>query len=184
MTCWLAAAIEEQGAATSKIARNVAQTSSAAQAVASRIPEVSSEATNTGERAAQVNALSSTVAHSIDQLRHVLVQAVRTAAPEVNRRRAPRYVLNCPATLTAAGRDRVVTVENASEGGVQLSGAIDDLTAGMAVQLAIQGLAQRVSGTVKSVEAGHTHLNFVPSSDFAQAFRSMVDGLKPMDQVA
>ena len=80
----IAAAIEEQEAATGEIARNVLQTSNAAQEVATRIADVSSEASATGECASQVNRLSGQVATSIDQLRRVLIETIRTATPQEN----------------------------------------------------------------------------------------------------
>ncbi|WP_448189464.1 methyl-accepting chemotaxis protein [Azospirillum sp. sgz301742] len=184
----IATAIDQQGSATNEIARNVAQTSTAAQEVATRIAQVSDEASVTGERATQVNSLSGLVAQSIDQLRHVVIEAVRTATPEVNRRASPRYALNRPGTLSVAGRSCPVTVENASEGGAQVSGAVAGLSAGNAVQLAVQGIDRIIPAVVKGVEDGHVHLTFtLPAADtpaFADAFRRLVAGLRPMDRAA
>ena len=184
----IATAIDQQGAATNEIARNVAQTSTAAQEVASRIAQVSAEASVTGERATQVNSLSGLVAQSIDQLRHVVIEAVRTATPEVNRRRAPRYALNRPGTLSVGGRQAKITVENASEGGAQIAGDVAGLAKGSAVQLSVQGIDRNIPAVVKSVEDGRAHLTFtLPAADtpaFAEAFRRLAAGLKPMDRAA
>ncbi|WP_431862326.1 methyl-accepting chemotaxis protein [Azospirillum sp.] len=184
----IATAIDQQGAATSEIARTVAQTSEAAQEVAERIAQVSAEASVTGERATQVNSLSGMVAQSIDQLRHVVIEAVRTATPEVNRRRLPRYPLNRPGTLAVGARQSAVTVENASEGGAQVAGDIAGLSPGSAVQLSVRGMERAIPATVKRIEDGRAHLTFtVPASDapaFAETFRRLVAGLRPLERAA
>ncbi|PWC34284.1 methyl-accepting chemotaxis protein [Azospirillum sp. TSO35-2] len=191
----VAAAIEEQEAATGEIARNVVQTSSAAQEVASRIAHVSAEATTTGERASEVNALSNRVAASIDQLRRVLIEAIRTATPEVNRRTAPRYALNRPGRLMVGGREAAVTVDNASEGGARLSGLPAELLAGLAVgaslRLALPGL-EPVPAMVRALEgvgaAARLHVTVtLPDAEqqqFADRFRRTVTGLAPLGRDA
>jgi methyl-accepting chemotaxis protein len=69
----IAAAMEQQSAATQEISRNVIETSKAAQEVSSRIAMASQEADQTGSQAAHVRQGSSEVASSIEELRHVLV---------------------------------------------------------------------------------------------------------------
>jgi methyl-accepting chemotaxis protein len=75
----IAAAIEEQSAATQEIGRNVAATSQAVGAVASRIANVSAEALRTGEQASHLRSGTSTVADGVEMLRRVLVEVVRTS---------------------------------------------------------------------------------------------------------
>lgn len=198
----VAAAIEEQEAATGEIARNVAQTSNAAQEVATRIAAVSQEATATGERASEVNALSTRVASSIDQLRRVLIEAIRTATPEVNRRAAPRYPLNRPGRLTIAGREVAATIDNASEGGAQISGLPQECWTGLAqgtvLSVALPGL-EPVPATVRAIDgsvgggiggtgSGRLHVTFTlrdaDRERFAGQFRRIVAGLVPMDGAA
>lgn len=76
----IAAAIEEQSAATQEISRNVAATSEAVSDVAQRIAQVSGEVSHTGQQAAQVKSGSGAVATSVEELRRVLVDVVRSAA--------------------------------------------------------------------------------------------------------
>ena len=96
----VAAAIEEQNAATKEIARNVTESGSAVQEVTSRIAEVSAEARTTGEQAAQLRATSDQVAGDIALLRGALVRTVRTATVEADRRLEARAVLDEPCTVT------------------------------------------------------------------------------------
>jgi len=118
----IAAAVEEQSAATQEIARNVTETAGAAREVSARIARVSSEAANTGDRAALVRTVAGQVADSIDDLRRILIHVVRTATTDVDRRRLPRFGLNRPAFVTVQGERRSVTVVNVSRGGALLTG--------------------------------------------------------------
>ena len=61
----VAAAVDEQSAATQEIARNLVQTTNATQEVSTRIGRVSREAAGTGEHAADVKLISENVAQSI-----------------------------------------------------------------------------------------------------------------------
>ncbi|MFC7335071.1 PAS domain-containing methyl-accepting chemotaxis protein [Rhodocista pekingensis] len=75
----IAAAIEEQAAATGEIARSVAEAAEAARNVSTRIADVSEEASATGSDAARVRDEASEVATSVEDLRQVIVQVVRSA---------------------------------------------------------------------------------------------------------
>ncbi len=189
----IASAVQEQEAATGEIARNVEQTTQAAQEVANRIANVSSEATATGERASAVMSLSDSVATSIDQLRHVLVETIRTATPEVNRRQFDRHLLNRPGRLRVGGQDVAVTIDNASEGGAQISGvppsALAQLREGTAVQVMVPGIDGVVPATVRSQgRNAQLHLTFtLPASEqnrFADQFRRVVSGAALLAQPA
>ncbi|MGE4280773.1 MAG: methyl-accepting chemotaxis protein [Magnetospirillum sp.] len=96
----IAAAVQEQDAATQEIVRNVVETSDAAREVSDHIAAVAHEAQSTGDRADEVSQLLGSMAGKIQDLRKVLNAAVRTATPEVNRRRNPRIALEAPANLS------------------------------------------------------------------------------------
>ncbi len=185
----IAFAVQQQESATSEISRNVAQTTQAAQEVANRIADVSSEATATGARASTVMTLSDSVAASIDQLRHVLIETIRTATPEVNRRRFSRHPLNRPGHLRLDHQDVAVTIDNASEGGAQISGlppsALAKLTEGMAAQLILPGVDNPVPALVRSRDRNaQIHLTFTLTdgerSGFADQFRRLTAGFAPL----
>ncbi|CAO3429583.1 methyl-accepting chemotaxis protein [Azospirillum doebereinerae] len=119
----VAAAVEEQAAATQEISRNVTQTASAATDVSVRIDEVSREAATTGSRAAALRAGASGVAHSIDELMHVLVRAVRTATEDVDRRHLPRYQVDAPCAVDGPNGRVTVQLLDISRHGAALAGA-------------------------------------------------------------
>ncbi|MGQ3046097.1 MAG: methyl-accepting chemotaxis protein [Niveispirillum sp.] len=117
----IAAAIEEQGAATQEISRNVLQAADAAREVAARIADVSNEAAATGDRAGTVRVTAADVAHSVTDLRSVLVRVVRTSMAEVDRRLTQRFKVDAVGTITIDGRRHEVTVRDLSNGGALLS---------------------------------------------------------------
>ncbi|HET6839678.1 MAG TPA: cache domain-containing protein [Bradyrhizobium sp.] len=75
----IAAAIEQQNAATSEIARNVTQTADGAREVSTRIAEVSGEATRLGDEAGRVHNSAADVSNALSSLREAIVQAVRSS---------------------------------------------------------------------------------------------------------
>ena len=76
----IAAAVEEQHAATSEISRNVTETANGAREVSTRITEVSGEATRLGDEAGRVRGCAADVSEAVSSLRRVIVTAVRSSA--------------------------------------------------------------------------------------------------------
>lgn len=75
----IAAAVEQQGAATTEIARNVAETSNAANEMTNRIKDVSSEAIDTGRHAAEVHEGTVALNKDLEELRHSVIRVVRAS---------------------------------------------------------------------------------------------------------
>ena len=76
----IAAAVEQQHAATTEIARNVTETANGAREVSTRIAEVSGEATRLGDEAGRVHSCAADVTDAVSSLRRVIVHAVRSSA--------------------------------------------------------------------------------------------------------
>jgi methyl-accepting chemotaxis protein len=182
----IAAAIEEQSAATSEIARNVAQTAEAANEVSSRIGEVSSEALATQDRARQVSGIADEVAEAIKLLRGTLVRVVRTATPEVNRRRYPRYRLDREITVELGGQHLQVKLGSISQDGALFE--LDSLSAEQTVRLSIPGLGDAVPAKVLATENGRCHVSFDLDDRAAKSFNDrladVVRGLTPLADAA
>jgi methyl-accepting chemotaxis protein len=132
----VAAAVEEQDAATGEIARNVQQSAQAAQETSDRIIEVASEAANTGRQADMVDQMLDAMAEQVAELGHVLTRVVRTATPDVNRRSAPRYAIREKVRVgehegevadISLGGVRVVGLPNASCPGQRCTVQVGDL---------------------------------------------------------
>lgn len=98
----IAAAVEEQGAATAEISRNVAETASAANEMAGRNAEVSREAEQTGKHAAEVRDAELNCA--MVGLRHSVIRAVRTSTTEVDRGKTARHKVDLDCRVSVTGR--------------------------------------------------------------------------------
>ncbi len=90
----IAAAIEQQSAATQEITRNIRETSDAAQEVARRIAEVSKEAEANGGQSAALRVQTDALSSSVSGLQEMLVHVVRTSVEEANRRSPARVATN------------------------------------------------------------------------------------------
>jgi methyl-accepting chemotaxis protein/aerotaxis receptor len=99
----VAAAIEQQTAATHEIARNVAESGAAVQEVTSRIAEVSREAAEVGDQAGHVRGNSGDIANDIASLRGALVRTIRTATADADRRLETRAEIAEACTITFDG---------------------------------------------------------------------------------
>jgi methyl-accepting chemotaxis protein len=86
----VAAAMEQQGAATGAISRSMSQTTGAAEEIAQRIAEVSQEAGETGQRAAEVRLSTGVLSGLVTDVRNSVIRVVRTSNEDVNRRAGPR----------------------------------------------------------------------------------------------
>ncbi|MDQ2102300.1 methyl-accepting chemotaxis protein [Azospirillum isscasi] len=183
----IASAMDEQGAATSEISRNVGQTAAAAQEVSARIANVSEEAAVTGNRADEVRRVASDVAGSIDHLRQMLVRAVRTATPEVDRRRAPRFEVNLPCTIAGAAGPLKGQLTNLSEGGATIRG-LERTEVGSRGVLTIPGCSLSIPFAVLGGKEQDLHIRFEPAPDvadrFAADFKRITAGLHPLPAVA
>ncbi|WP_051140770.1 PilZ domain-containing protein [Azospirillum brasilense] len=183
----IAAAMEEQAAATQEISRNVVETSNAAQEVSVRIAAVSSDADQTGSQASGVRAGSDEVATSIDELRRVLVRVVRTSTSDADRRRSPRYRVNEACGVVVHGRDQSGTLTDLSNGGAMLSG-IAGLGVGDRGTLRLDRFGLTVAFEVRAIDKTAIHVRFAESDvalpRFRDAFAQLTRGLQPVATAA
>ena len=152
----IAAAMEEQSAATQEISRNVLETTNAAQDVAQLISAVSRDASETGEQAAEVRRASGDIAGSIYQLRQVLVRLVRTSTAETNRRMFERVPVDAPCQITMGGATTSAKIRDISEGGAFVEGA--EGRAGERGSLTVAG--NNIQFEARSAGSGRLHVMF------------------------
>jgi methyl-accepting chemotaxis protein len=178
----IAAAIEQQSAATSEISLNVSQTAGAANEVSTRIAHVSGEAHATDQRATEVSGIATEVAEAIELLRSTLIRVVRTATPEVNRRRFPRYRLDRQITVNMGGQKLQAKLGNISEGGALFE--LDSLGTDQSLRLTIPGLTETLPAKVLATENGFCHVSFDLDDIAAKRFAETVRGLTPLAEAA
>jgi methyl-accepting chemotaxis protein len=156
----IAAAVEQQGAATAEIARNVTETASASDSISARNAEVSAEADQTGRLAKQVLEGATELTNAVGQLRQSVIRTVRTATSEVDRRSQQRVAVDLPCSVTPdGGAPAVARVMNLSEGGAALTGA-SDLPLGCRGMLRVDGLGGSLPFRVVGANDGLLRLKF------------------------
>jgi methyl-accepting chemotaxis protein len=133
----IAAAVEEQNAASQEIRRNAGTTAEMARAVCRASLEIAGE---------------------VRALPHTLVQALRTSVAEVDRRVAARVVVDLVASMRCAGAVATVTMRDVSTGGAHVSGQI--ARRGARGTLSCPGLAAEIGFTVVDADANGSRLRF------------------------
>ena len=143
----IAAAVEEQGTATTEIARSIGETANAAGGMSERSAEVSVEAENTGTRAGQF--LNETVAlnDAVNALRDVVLQVIRGSGGGTDRRGDRRRPCRVEARLLCRGQAGTIVLQDISESGCsgETSGRYQD---GDQVELALERFGIRLQGSV------------------------------------
>jgi methyl-accepting chemotaxis protein len=146
----IAAAVEQQGAATAEIARNVAQTAQTADDMTSRVAEVSAEAVENGRQAGMVHDGAAAVANAVGALKHIVMRVVRTSTTEVDRRLNHRLEVDVPARLTVAGQPPYACrVVDLSEDGARVS-KVPSLAPGTRARLDIEGIGAGLQVAVRN----------------------------------
>jgi methyl-accepting chemotaxis protein len=173
----IAAAVEQQGAATAEIARNVAGTAAAANEMTSRVTEVSAEAGQTGRRAAEVRDSTTEMKQAVEQLKHQVVRMVRTSTDEVNRRQMIRFAMTLPCRLTTPAQGtRTARITDLSESGARVEGG-PLLNAGQRGTLAADGIDFPLPFIVRSADNDALHLSFELDTGTAARLRQVPERL-------
>ncbi|CAA7627994.1 Methyl-accepting chemotaxis protein [Candidatus Terasakiella magnetica] len=150
----IAAAVEEQSAATREIARNVHEASMGTRNVTETISEVSTGATTTGQSAKQLFDTANELTTQAEELTGDVTDFLTALKQGGNRRRFERVTLRLAATVD--GRSAVT--EDISEGGACLGGDLG-LPVGTSVQVSLDGQVA-VRGRIVALRGGRTHLQF------------------------
>jgi methyl-accepting chemotaxis protein len=171
----VSAAVEKQAAATIGIAFNVAETASAASEMSSRVTEVAAEAEQTEEYARSVRENASALEVAMAELRHAVIKVVRTSADEVNRRDSPRYPVDLPCRVSAAGAVQVARLIDLSETGAQIS-----VTTPLALEsrgtVSLDGVAVALPFVIRdSDNQGRLHVEFEPTEPARSAVSQLLE---------
>jgi methyl-accepting chemotaxis protein len=168
----IAAAIEQQGAATEEIAHNVTETANATNEMTSRTTDVSAEAGETGRQATEVRDNASGLHAAVEELRHSVVRVVRTATSDVDRRLNERFSVNLSCRMTVDGQIHAASVVDWSDTGAQIRDAPATHT-GTRGTIDVDGVGFALPFIVKNTEDDSLRVAFVLTK--AEAIR--FDGL-------
>jgi methyl-accepting chemotaxis protein len=173
----IATAVEQQGAATSEIARNVAETAGVVGLMNERITLASSEAKASGTTAVEVGESTANLATAVAGLKRTLVHAVRTSTAEVDRRVHQRHAVDMPCHLTMAGAaSQAGRVADLSDSGARVTG-ISGLRPGVGCVLTIDGSALQLPANVVVVNEGDAGLVFEMTETQTSQWRAVFKGL-------
>jgi hypothetical protein len=177
----IATAMEEQGAATQEIARNVAQTADASREVAQKIQRVSQQADAVGTSAADVRTAVLSVTENIQGLRETLVRVVRTSTTDADRRSHPRYRIDAKFEATNAAGQRIqAKLADASERGACLETS-QAMKLGERGTLRFDGVGAALQFFVRDVEPARLHVEFEkPDPAYRDWFQRRIAGLQPI----
>ncbi|HUB14698.1 MAG TPA: methyl-accepting chemotaxis protein [Acetobacteraceae bacterium] len=170
------AAVDQQNEATMEVARSVAETAMAANEMTSRTAEVSAEANNTGQHAAMVRDHAAKLDCAMEDLRHSVIQVVRTSTPEVDRRADRRHDVDLSSRLTVDGRSHTARVTNISGGGASLRDG-PALPPNSRGSISIQGIASPLPFVVRGDEGGTLRIAFMLDATAAATLKDMVEHL-------
>ncbi|MFV1852503.1 MAG: methyl-accepting chemotaxis protein [Thalassospira sp.] len=158
----VAVSVRQQDDATQEIARNIVQTAEASNEVTEKIGHVATEAQENLKRAAEMNKIAEEVDDSIAELRASLVRIVRTATPEVNRRKDPRFDAQLAVTLVIGGKSIRGQTIDISKGGTKVNLA-EAVPQGSKGQVTIDGPNVTVPFEVEHSLGTIANLDFAPS---------------------
>jgi methyl-accepting chemotaxis protein len=155
----IAAAVEQQGAATAEIARAVTETATAAGEMTARTADVSTEAGETGGHATEVRENAAGLNTAMEELRHSVIRVVRSSTIDVDRRGSARLEREIPCRVSAGGQTYAAQIIDLSESGARVRGA-SKLRAGDRGTLALDAVGAPLAFVVKRSEDGLLGLEF------------------------
>jgi methyl-accepting chemotaxis protein len=165
----IAAAIEQQQAATQEIARSIEQSAQSNREVTSKIANVSHDAAELNDRAAEVRETISGAADSVAALRTILVRVVRNSSEDTNRRTSPRYDVDIAATVETAGKIAPSRVLDISEGGARIT-CVPGLAINTLGKIQIEGMTRPLAFTVRGGTAKTASLEVQAEGDLREHY--------------
>ncbi|MBY0364517.1 MAG: PilZ domain-containing protein, partial [Phreatobacter sp.] len=154
----IAAAVEEQDAATREIAQNVARAADGSQIVTANVEGVASSASDTTGEASRVMSTAQSLGEASDALANSVAGFLDSVNADLSeRRRTSRTTLCEPGTIELKGRQLDVEVVDISREGARLD-AVIDAAPGSALVLVLDGITAK--GRVVWVNDGGTGIAF------------------------
>ena len=158
----IAAAIEQQAAATSEIARSVGETADQAGSVNSLMDSVTETVAKATQASMAVAESSNRMDETLRTMRTLVTKAVRTSSTIANRRQLRRRAVLIEAEARVGDRREKVMLHDLSEAGVSVASKAE-CTPGTAVIIEAADEGLRLSGTVVACADDRHHVQFAPS---------------------
>nr|WP_168220455.1 protoglobin domain-containing protein [Azospirillum thermophilum] len=179
----ISAAVEEQTAATSEIARNIGITAERAKDVHRIMERVEDSVRRADQVAHTVNESADRMDESMSGMRKLLVKAVRTSSKLADRRKENRRAAMVEAQLHRDGKVEQVLLYDLSEYGAMAASSAP-CTQGARMTLAIPAAGVRLEVQAVACKEGFHHLNFIgdglPTATVEQLCSTSVEKLIEM----
>ena len=161
----ISAAVEEQTAATSEIARTVAVTADQAEEVKRRMESVEASVENADKAAHAVNESATRMDESLGSMRKLLIKAVRTSSDFANRRKSRRRATMLDGEIALDNRIEKTVILDLSEEGALVGAAFGaECPRGTRLTLTIPSENVRLAAEIVVCTEGVYHLSFVDAS--------------------
>jgi methyl-accepting chemotaxis protein len=171
VTTSISAAMEEQRAAIEGFAANSRGTSAAVSDVATRMADISAMVARSSACAIDVAGVAMNM-QDASQILCSTIPDIARKATHADLRDYPRYDVEVPARIEAAGQTRSVRVLDISESGVRIE-SLPGLTLGSSVSLTLTGL-HAVSGKVVRVGEDGLGISFEPQKLKTEEVRRLI----------
>jgi methyl-accepting chemotaxis protein len=169
----VAAAVEQQGAATADISRSVAETATAATLVSQWTDDMRSAARQTDQQAGGVQETAIVLEDAVRSLRKTVIRVVRTSNDEFERRTDQRIPVDLPAKLRLAGQPPIeVRLNDLSMGGAMIRG-LTGYSPGTRGRLAFAGCDVEVTFR-SSADATSTGVSFTADAQTRQRLEALI----------
>ncbi|CAA7613653.1 methyl-accepting chemotaxis protein [Magnetospirillum sp. UT-4] len=158
----ISAAVEEQTAATSEIARTVAVTAGQAEEVKARMGSVEESVHSADKAAHAVNECAVRMDESLSSMRKLLVKAVRTSSDFANRRKGRRRAVMIEVDLaTDSASDRMPAYDLSEDGAMVVCSPKIPCKPGTRMSFVVAAENIRAQAEVTACTEGFYHLHFV-----------------------
>jgi aerotaxis receptor len=168
----IAAAMEQQAAATQEIARNVAGSSQAVQAANDRVTEVHGTAGEARRLADGVRGGTEAVDREVATMREALVRLVRTSMEEADRRAEARFPVQEACAVEWAGGRREAMILDVSRSGCLLAGVAGPKP-GAVLRLSVPGWG--IGAAFRVVDASQRGLHLLLDEGAGAAWTARVE---------
>ena len=173
----IAAAIEQQGAATAEIAHSMNDTGAAMNQMTGRAGELSQEAATNAKHAAEVRDTAGSLSTAIGGMKQTVTRIVRTSTSDVDRRRELRRRLHVAARVTMPDGVFSGVLADISPGGAAVTG-IRAMPAGARGRIAVNGMGTDLPFAVRAFDADQVlHLSFDLDGSAAATLHRWLDAL-------
>jgi methyl-accepting chemotaxis protein len=152
----IAAAVEEQGAATQEIARNVEQAAAGTREVSENISGVTQAAGETGQGATDQLTMATDVGDQVKQMQERLTQLTADSA---NPHLSERHTVNMAVKIAVDGAEEHCLLHDISRAGVAVLDRLAAIDPGTEFEMDVPGLG-RLPGAVIARSGGSTHARF------------------------